>query len=146
MEIGVNCRGMMRVRLSCMEGIDTMRKRMDPANPLFTCIEESNETIVKSIQERLGNNTAAIALLMTYKPKKITPSRVSDNDIYLAEELGIEQAIASIKERRKSRNEKIENLFLLINTFGGEVSSSYKIASAIRENFKNITVFIPYYV
>ena len=116
-----------------------MRNYMEPANPKNICKEESDSDITNKIQKYLGTDTAAIALLMTYNPKKVSPSRISEAYIGLPEELGIEQALLSIK-----KDKNIKNLFLLINTFGGMVSSSYKIAAAIRENFERITVFVPH--
>jgi ATP-dependent protease ClpP protease subunit len=112
---------------------------MESTNPLNICKEESDSDLATKIQKSLGNDTAAIALLMTYNPKKVSPTRTSEAYIGLPEELGIEQAILSIK-----KDKDIKNLFLLINSFGGMVSSSYKIAAAIRENFEKITVFVPH--
>lgn len=55
----------------------------------------------------------------------------------MVDELIIEDAITDLKEAG------IENLLLLINSFGGEVTSSYKIAQALRKNFKHISIFVP---
>ena len=117
-----------------------MRKYMEQDHPLNICKKEESDKIVNGIQSILGEDMAAIALLMTYNQKKTSPSGYADTSIGWLEELGIEHAIASVK---KTGN--IQKLFLLINSFGGQVASSYKIAAALRENFKRITVFIPHY-
>ena len=117
-----------------------MAKYMEPDHPLNICKKEENDKIVDEIQAVLGEDTAAIALLMTYNQKKTSPSKYADTSIGLLEELGIEHAITAIK-----KTGDIQKLFLLINSFGGQVPSSYKIAAALRENFKRITVFIPHY-
>jgi len=100
--------------------------------------EESDSVLKKSISAHLGQDTAALALITTYNPAKITPTKKAIAQIGLVEELGVEDAITEIK------NEDINKLFLLVNSFGGGVSSSFKIARAIRENFDDITVFIPH--
>jgi len=79
-----------------------------------------------------------LAFITSYIPAKVSPTRVARAQIGLMEELGVEDAITEIKEKN------IEKLYLLINTFGGGVSSSFKIARALRENFSEITVFIPH--
>jgi len=50
----------------------------------------------------------------------------------------VEDSILNIQKTRQ-----IDKL-LLLNSFGGQVSSSFKVAQAIRKNFKYITVFIPH--
>jgi hypothetical protein len=99
---------------------------------------ESDTKIKGCLLKHLGENTAALALITSYIPAKISPTKVARAQIGLIEELGMEDAIAEIKEN------DIDRLYLLINTFGGGVSSSFKIARALRENFSDITVFIPH--
>ncbi|MHC1566328.1 MAG: hypothetical protein ACXQTD_00935 [Candidatus Syntropharchaeia archaeon] len=43
----------------------------------------------------------------------------------------------------KLKENGIRNLILVINSFGGGVSSSFKIAYALWKNFDDITVFVP---
>lgn len=111
---------------------------MERHDPLNIAKAEVDEKITTKLLPHLGNDTAALALLMTYVPAKVTPSRSVHGQIGLVEELGIEDAITEIKKQG------INKLFLLINSFGGDVSSSYKVARALRDNFEEITVFIPH--
>ena len=87
-----------------------MRKYMEQDHPLNVCKKEESDKIVNGIQSILGEDTAAIALLMTYNQKKTSPSRYADTSIGWLEEFGIEHAIASVK---KTGN--IQKLFLLIS-------------------------------
>jgi hypothetical protein len=116
-----------------------MRWHVDPTHPLNICKEEPDSDIVNNVQAFLGQDTAALAFLMTYFPEQISPTKQSEINIGWLEELGIEQAILSIK-----KSTGIKKLLLMINTYGGLVTSSYKIAAAIRDNFEEITVFIPH--
>jgi len=100
--------------------------------------EESDSKISKLFQENLDEKTAALAVVAPYQPAKITPSKRLWAEIGLEEELNIEDAIYKIKER------EVNNLVLVVNSFGGGVSSSFKVSYALRKSFDNITVFIPH--
>ncbi len=80
-----------------------------------------------------------LALIAPYVGKKISPSKEAIASLGLSEEFGVETAIESIREITNCKK-----LILLINSPGGLVQSSYKIARAIRKNFEEIIVFIPY--
>jgi len=60
-------------------------------------------------------------------------------ELGISEEFAIESAIEKIKEQTS-----IDKLILLLNSPGGFVSSSYKIARALRSNYKEIKVFVPH--
>ena len=57
----------------------------------------------------------------------------------LSEEFAVETAINHIQTRTDVRK-----LLLLVNSPGGLVQSSYKIARALRKAFKEIIVFVPH--
>ena len=99
---------------------------------------EKDTKIVEPMQRILGSDTAALAFIAPYTPAKITPSKRISASINIPEELGIEDAINELKK------ENIQKLYLLLNTLGGGVSSSFKIARILRETFTEITVFIPH--
>lgn len=100
--------------------------------------EESDIKIKEGFAKHIGQDTAALAMITTYNPAKITPTKAVIAQIGLLDELGMEDAIAEIKSRN------INKLFLLINSFGGGVMSSFKIARALRENFDDIVTFVPH--
>ncbi|MGB7533219.1 MAG: ATP-dependent Clp protease proteolytic subunit [Halobacteriota archaeon] len=100
---------------------------------------EKNPKIQESMQKVLDSNTAALAFIAPYAPAKISPTKALAATVDIPEELGIEDAINEIKKERE-----IRNLYLLLNSPGGGVSSSFKIARIIRDSFKDITIFIPH--
>lgn len=100
--------------------------------------EESDTKISKIFQNHINENTGALAMIAPYQPAKISPSKRLWAEIGLEEELNVEDAIYRLKEK------DVNNLLLVINSFGGYVASSFKISYAIRKNFKNVTVFIPH--
>ncbi|MDI6902114.1 MAG: hypothetical protein QMC77_00025 [Methanocellales archaeon] len=100
--------------------------------------EETDPNISKLFQENLGKKMAALLVIAPYQPAKITPSKRLWAEIGLEEELNIEDAIYKLKERETS------NLILVLNSFGGGVSSSFKVAYALRKNFDKITTIIPH--
>ncbi len=102
-----------------------------------TVQEEKDENLLGDIQRFLKNDTAALCFIAPLIPERISPSRTVSASIDIVDELIVEDAITDLKEAG------VENLLLLINSFGGEVTSSYKIAQALRKNFKHISIFVP---
>lgn len=102
--------------------------------------EEKDEKIISSL-EKLGckNDTVFLSLIAPYIGIKISPSKEASASLGISEEFGVETVIESIREKTSCKN-----LILLINSPGGLVQSSYKIARALRKNFDNIKVFIPH--
>lgn len=100
--------------------------------------EEEDIEIQKDIKEFLDEKTAALCFIGPYIPAKVTPTKQISASISIPEELMIEDAITELKKNN------IENLIILLNSLGGDISSSYKIAKALRKNFKDISVFIPH--
>lgn len=100
--------------------------------------KEVDIKIYEEIQKFLNSDTAAFAFIAPYLPKRISPQRIIHASISIPEELEVEDSVIEIKKN------KVKNLFLLLNSFGGGVSSSYKIAKILRDNFEEITIFIPH--
>ncbi|MDF2957108.1 MAG: Periplasmic serine protease [Candidatus Alkanophagales archaeon MCA70_species_1] len=99
---------------------------------------ETDPEICEKFQEEMDERTAALAMIAPYLPAKVSPSKALWAEIGLVEELNMEDTIYKLKENN------ITNLILVINSFGGGVSSSFKIAYALRKNFDDITVFVPH--
>ncbi|MDI6886597.1 MAG: hypothetical protein QMD22_09745 [archaeon] len=108
------------------------------AEEMLFAEREKDSKIYTGVHEILDEKTAALAFIAPYAPAKVTPTKIILASVDIPEELGIEDAINEI------RKEKIEKLYLLLNSLGGGVSSSFKIARILRDNFKEITVFIPH--
>lgn len=100
--------------------------------------EESDTKICEAFQKDMDDKTAALAIIAPYHPAKVSPSKRLWAEISLEEELNTEEAIHKLKEMG------ISVLNLVVNSFGGGVSSSFKVAYALRKNFDNITVFVPH--
>ena len=99
---------------------------------------EDDINITKAFQKEMDDKTAALAMIASYQPAKVSPTKSLWAEIGLTEELNMEEAVEELK------NNKIQNLILVINSFGGGVSSSFKVAYAIRKNFDRITVIVPH--
>ena len=83
-----------------------------------------------------------LAFIGSYVPRKYSPSSSSSATINIADEFGMEETLKQISQKIKDlKNKKV---YLLINSLGGGVSSSFKIAQAIRDTFDDITVFVPH--
>lgn len=84
------------------------------------------------------DNVALLAFIAPYVSKRVSPVRERYAVIGLAEEFGIEVAISQICSRLTDKKQ----LYILINSPGGLVSSSYQVARELRRNFENIVVFV----
>jgi len=81
--------------------------------------EEDDHNISEAFQDEMDEKTAALAMIAPYQPAKVSPTKALWAEIGLTEELNIEEAIHKLK------GENITNLILVINSFGGGVSSSF---------------------
>jgi len=79
-----------------------------------------------------------LAFIAPYTGVRISPATEAYASIGIEEEFGIESAIEKISPH------EVEKLYLLINTPGGGMTSSYKVARALRLHFREITVFVPH--
>jgi ClpP class serine protease len=86
-------------------------------------------------------NCIMLAVIASYVPRKISPSESEYASLGISEEFGIETVLSQISESAK---ESERSVFLLLNSMGGSLQSSYKTAKAIRDSFKKITVFVPH--
>lgn len=108
----------------------------DNLKPILNLQEEDD----KALQDlAVKHNAVLIALIAPYIPERISPSQFISASLGLSEEFGVETLIGHIQKATKCKK-----LYLLINSLGGNVPSSYKIARAIRRYFQDITVFVPH--
>lgn len=87
-------------------------------------------------------NVVLLAFIGSYIPRKYNPVSSGSATISIVDEFGMEEALKDIQN--SILNIKTKKAYLLINSLGGGVSSSFKIAQAIRDAFDDITVFIPH--
>jgi len=71
---------------------------------------ESDSDIIKVFQNEMDDKTAALAMIASYQPAKVSPTKALWAEISLTEELNIEEAIEKIKKN------SIANLILVINS------------------------------
>lgn len=107
-------------------------------NDIDICKEEKNPQICNTLKKHLDEKTGAIAFIASYVGTQLTPSKMMKPTINIPEELGVEDVINIMKKNG------VEKILLLLNSLGGSISSSYKIARMLRYSFKDITVFIPH--
>jgi hypothetical protein len=117
-----------------------MPKLTQSMQDVLDVAEEDDPDIIKSFKENSKANDVFLSMIATYSGVKVSPSRERTASMGIYEEFGIESAIEEIKKRCP----KPKNLYLMINSPGGLVSSSYKVARALRKNFDNIIVFVPH--
>ena len=89
------------------------------------------------------NDVILIGFIGTYYSKRFNPVSAQSASFNIRDEFGIEHILTEIEE--KIPNAKEKKMFLLVNSMGGSLSSAYKISRVIREQFKDITVFVPHY-
>ena len=79
-----------------------------------------------------------ISVFASYVAVRVSPVEMQSASIGLSEEFAIVTAIESIKANN------VDTLYILVNSPGGGVASSYKIARMLRASFKNIKAFVPH--
>jgi len=103
----------------------------------MTASEETDEKLCE-----IANKEKAVllAFIGPYRGLLISPVHILRPEIGIEDEFGIETAVRAIKTKRPD----INRLYLLVNSMGGGVSSSYKVARALRTSFEDITAFVPH--
>ena len=98
-------------------------------------IEKENDKELVDELEKLEckKETVFLALVAPHYGIKVSPSKTAGASLGVSEEFGVEEVIQLIKNETECKN-----LFLLINSPGGYVKSSYKIARALRNSFEKI--------
>lgn len=99
-------------------------------------LKEEEDTHITQLATH--KNTVLIAFLAPYVTVRVSPVEEARAFIGLHDEFGIEELL------RKLGKIGIKNAYLLVNSSGGALHSAYKIARAIRSEFKNITTFVPH--
>lgn len=113
-----------------------------PTEDTIISIQEENEAECKDTLKLLATKNKAVFLTLIAPNigKKVSPVDVARASISLYEEMGIEAAVEKI--RKNLGDLKQFDLFLLLETPGGNVDSSYKIAKFLGKTFKSVVVFV----
>ena len=112
----------------------------DNGVPIGSKIMVSEETDEVLCDIATKEEAVLLAFIGPYRGLIVSPVHVLRPEIGIEDEFGIETAIKDIKGRRPD----IKKLYLLINSMGGGLSSSYKVARALRTNFEEIVAFVPH--
>lgn len=110
-----------------------MQNKQPEEKPGF---KEENLAVRKKLDSIVEEDEAAVCIVAPYFPEKFSPTREIGAQIGLHEELNIERVIKELEE--------VDKLKLLIHSFGGKVSCSFKIANALIKNFEKIEVYVPH--
>jgi hypothetical protein len=109
---------------------DSIRKRLNLNS-------EKDEDLI-----RLANQEQAVLLcaVAPYRSVRLSPVDEIWASIGLHEEFAIEAIIEDVA----SLQQPVKKLMLLLNTPGGGLHSSYKVAKALRKAFDEIEVYVPH--
>ena len=101
--------------------------------------EMSGRTLAANLRELATTKRAALlAIIAPCVTGDTSPATEDHARIGLAEEFGVEVALEQLCSR-----DDIDNCYLLVHGPGGDIHSSYHVASALQHTFKGITVFVP---
>jgi len=117
-----------------------MSKKIKPLAKILDVSEEKDSALKKELAKISQEKKALlVTFIAPYVGKKVSPTRTLSAELGLSEEFGVESVINELCDKTDCRN-----LFLVLNSPGGYVDSSYKVARALRKSFKNIVVFVPH--
>jgi ClpP class serine protease len=107
-------------------------------------IIDAKEEDDKEFQDFANTRDAILlAFIGSYIPKRYNPSTSASASMNIRDEFGVEKVLTELEEKLPDcKNKKV---YFLVNSIGGNLSSAYKIARAIRDAFSDITVFVPHY-
>ena len=116
-----------------MELADSIDKIID--------VNEEHDQILSEKLKQISqkHNAVLMACVAPYIGVKVSPTKTVNAQMGLCDEFAVETAINQIRKKTD-----IQKLLLLVNSPGGMVQSSYKIARALRKTFKEIIVFVPH--
>jgi ClpP class serine protease len=103
--------------------------------------EETDDADLQTFADH--NDVILIAFIGSYYARRYNPSTSAMASMNIKDEFGIEKILTEIKEKLPECHNK--TVYLLVNSTGGNLSSAYKTARAIRDLFRDITVFVPHF-
>ena len=102
---------------------------------IINCKPENDPIICRLADQE---KVALLAFIAPQVPVRISPIQEARASIGLLEEFGVEALVNKLHEAQ------VEKAYLLVNSPGGAMHSSYKIAIAIRSALKEVTTFVPH--
>ena len=101
--------------------------------------EEVDDELQKIADE---NGVILLAFIGSYVPRRYDPVRSRSATIDIVDEFGTEEVLTEIVKRTEGFEKR--DVYFLVNSLGGGLSSSFKTARSIRDTFDHITVFVPH--
>lgn len=102
----------------------------------FNVVEEEDKALQKVAD---SHDVILLAFIAPYATVRISPVEEAYATIGLEEEFGIETALSVIESKYSKKKPKV---YFLVNSPGGGVGSSYKVARVLRAYFSDIKVFV----
>ncbi|HEY9205448.1 MAG TPA: hypothetical protein VIO58_05955 [Candidatus Methanoperedens sp.] len=112
----------------------TANETPDELKRIIDVEEEKDKRIIDFVNKR---QKPAVAIIASYSPRRISPTRRVFAELGISEEFGVESLLSMIPTNCKS-------VLLLLNSMGGAVQSSYMASKAIRDRFEEINVYVPH--
>jgi len=109
--------------------VNPQRVLASPAEELL----EEDSVITQDLDEILEEDEAAMIFNATWNPEQ-TPRRQIPPSIGNKEDLYVEEAVRAVDS---------DNLKLMVNSFGGDISASYNIADMLCRGFENVETYVP---
>lgn len=101
--------------------------------------EEVDDELQKIADEK---GVILLAFIGSYVPRRYDPVRSRSATIDIVDEFGTEEVLTEIVKRTEGFEKR--DVYFLVNSLGGSLSSSFKTALSIRDTFDHITVFVPH--
>ncbi|MCW4034411.1 MAG: ATP-dependent Clp protease proteolytic subunit, partial [Candidatus Bathyarchaeota archaeon] len=112
----------------------------EPLSQIIDVAEETDSNLIEKLTNlSTKHNAVLMACIAPYVGLKVSPTKTVTAQMGLSEEFAVETAINQIQQKTDSKK-----LLLLVNSPGGLVQSSYKVARALRKTFTEIIVFVPH--
>ncbi len=102
---------------------------------VINCKQEDDPVITQFADRE---KIALIGFIAPQVPVRISPADTVSASIGLLEEFGVEALVAKLRESG------VKRAYMLVNSPGGQMDSSYKIALAVREALSEVTSFVPH--
>lgn len=111
-----------------------------PAIPEFladviNCKAEDDDVITAYAEQE---KTALVAFIAPRVSVRVSPVQSIRASIGLLDEFGVEALVNKLTEA------KVKKAYLLVNSPGGAMDSSYKVALAMRQTLEHVTTFVPH--
>lgn len=109
------------------------------SEPLQEIVDHNPESRQEICHLAEDTDSVVLALIAPYIGVRVDPIHTASASFSIREEFAVESVIERI-----SSSSRTSKLILLINSPGGALSASYKVARALRTSFDQITTVVPH--